>query len=127
MGLGLAIAQQWVRKMGGALQVESVPGSGSRFWFDLTLEISHPTVAAVPPIASAAPPAAAPPTPSSLPREEHIILRELAQFGNMQKIRDYAEYLQQRYPGQESFLQRLSAYAEQFEDEKIINLIEKYL
>lgn len=127
MGLGLAIAQQWVKKMGGALQVDSVPSSGSKFWFDLTLAISHQPVAAVPPVADAAPPAAAVPPPSSLPKEEYIILHELAQFGNMQKIRDYAEYLQQRYPTHGPFLQRLVAYAEQFEDEKIISLIEKYL
>ncbi len=34
-GLGLAISQQLVRGMGGELCVESVFGTGSRFWFEL--------------------------------------------------------------------------------------------
>jgi signal transduction histidine kinase/CheY-like chemotaxis protein len=42
-GLGLAISRQLVQLMGGALQVESTPGKGSRFWFDVPL-----TVVAVP-------------------------------------------------------------------------------
>ncbi|PWT76437.1 MAG: serine/threonine protein kinase, partial [Proteobacteria bacterium] len=36
-GLGLAISRRLTRLMGGELQVASVPGQGSRFWFDLTL------------------------------------------------------------------------------------------
>ena len=36
-GLGLAICRQLVEAMGGALQVKSSPGVGSRFWFVLKL------------------------------------------------------------------------------------------
>ncbi|MCL2815750.1 MAG: ATP-binding protein [Oscillospiraceae bacterium] len=37
-GLGLAITKKLLEMMGGALAVESVPGAGSRFSFDLTLD-----------------------------------------------------------------------------------------
>ncbi len=36
-GLGMSIAKAHVVRMGGELQVESVPGEGTRFWFELRL------------------------------------------------------------------------------------------
>ncbi|NJR17393.1 MAG: response regulator [Calothrix sp. CSU_2_0] len=39
-GLGLAISQQIIEKMGSSIQVESVIGQGSCFWFELDLPLA---------------------------------------------------------------------------------------
>ncbi|BAY41655.1 Cache sensor hybrid histidine kinase (plasmid) [Nostoc sp. NIES-2111] len=39
-GLGLAISQQIIEKMGSSIQVESVLGQGSCFWFELDLPLA---------------------------------------------------------------------------------------
>jgi signal transduction histidine kinase/CheY-like chemotaxis protein/ligand-binding sensor domain-containing protein len=46
-GLGLAISQQLVQAMGGEIGLDSIPGSGSRFQFDLSLP-RRPQAAAIP-------------------------------------------------------------------------------
>ncbi|WP_427913136.1 CHASE domain-containing protein [Ramlibacter sp. MMS24-I3-19] len=40
-GLGLAISQQLVRAMEGEITVESQPGQGSRFWFEIPFQVAQ--------------------------------------------------------------------------------------
>ena len=53
-GLGTSIALEYVKRMGGQLQVESKPGEGTRFLFEL--DLPHPAMAPQAPAAPKAPP-----------------------------------------------------------------------
>jgi PAS domain S-box-containing protein len=70
-GLGLAISRQLVELMGGRLELESEPGRGSSFWFDLRLPKC--TAEAVRPAQTATPPAWLPPAP---PGRYRVLLAE---------------------------------------------------
>lgn len=65
-GLGLAISQRLVEGMGGAIEVDSTPGEGSLFWFDLPLG----AVAIQPPAA------AAPTMPEALGGQQVLLVED---------------------------------------------------
>ncbi len=77
-GLGLAISKRIVELMGGRIGIETAPGGGSVFWFDLVLhEVQSPTRAPEP---------VPPPSPVNLPpmrillAEDNETNRRVAQF-----------------------------------------------
>lgn len=45
-GLGTSIAREYVQRMGGLLQVQSTPGDGTLFWFEVDMRhaVEHPEV-----------------------------------------------------------------------------------
>ena len=45
-GLGLAICHRLIGLMGSSIAVESEPGRGSRFWFDVSLAVGEPSAVA---------------------------------------------------------------------------------
>ncbi|MDY7023747.1 MAG: hypothetical protein SWJ54_20765, partial [Cyanobacteriota bacterium] len=61
------------------------------------------------------------------PLKELEILYELAMFGNMRKIKERATYLEGLDQKYIPFCQKLKILAQEFKDQEIVALVEKYL
>ncbi len=85
-GLGLAITQRIIQAMGGRIGVDSKPGEGSRFWFEIPLEAAPDAAVLDEPVTEARalpPPVAAigvgdidAPAPARAPSGRRILLAE---------------------------------------------------
>jgi PAS domain S-box-containing protein len=105
LGLGLAIAAQWIARMGSRIAVQSTRGFGSHFSFELDLTVSF---AAVPPtrtLLRSSPLALQHPqnpqnpvTFHALPEKDLRALGELIHMGRMGRVRDWAHAMEMRYP-----------------------------
>jgi signal transduction histidine kinase len=102
LGLGLAIAARWIKRMGSTIALETSRGLGSHFSFVLDLAVSFE---AVPPSRELLRKGGF--TPQSvlaivrlnpLPQDDLNTLGELINMGRLGRLRDWAQALERRHP-----------------------------
>jgi two-component system sensor histidine kinase/response regulator len=131
-GLGLSISRQLLGLMGSTIQVESEPGHGSRFSFELSLPVVEAASMAAVATADAigdgdpAPPAAEAPLIAP-PQIEIEILHKLAMAGNMRHIKQRADHLAALDPQYRPFADKLQQLAAACQSKAILRLVEQYL
>ena len=121
-GLGLAISRQLVRLMGSEIQVESQPGVGSVFWFELEAVADAAPLAELVAPASLPPPAAlVPPPPAELAE-----LMKLVRIGNMRAILAHTEHLERLDVRYRPFVEQLGSLARSYQTRALRQLIERH-
>ncbi|WP_322046383.1 PAS domain S-box protein [Paraburkholderia sp. J67] len=134
VGLGLSISQHLVRLMSSEIHVESDPGRGSRFWFDLAVpdpgEGACATRSAIDsatddPVAVDTRRATAPPL--AVPSHEHMeVLHRLALRGQMRDVMRHADSLLESDVRYQAFVLRVRQLAENFESRELLAFIERH-
>lgn len=129
-GLGLAISRKLVGLMGGSINVESQPGAGSVFSFEIEMEAVQSEEAKVNAAAlsdRAATRGAA--LASSLltpPREELDVLHVLALRGNMRDVIQHVSRLIELDERYVPFAEHLLQLAKSYQSKALLSLIEQY-
>lgn len=106
VGLGLHIARNLIEKMGGVLHVESAPGKGSRFYFEVSLDIAdaRPALWRGADSKTRLGSAASRPGAGDMPQAGLRQLATLAQAGELSHIEDWLSTAARTYPQASGFL-----------------------
>ncbi|MBI3284114.1 MAG: HAMP domain-containing protein [Burkholderiales bacterium] len=128
-GLGLSISRKLIELMHSDIRVESRVGTGSRFSFELLLELAPAAGSAAAPERDHIAAAAGTPGDSTTLRvpagEEMQSLHQLALAGNMRDIRHYAARLIALDAGYRPFAEKLQELALAYQSRAIVQLVEQ--
>jgi PAS domain S-box-containing protein len=131
-GLGLTMCQYLLKLMGSALQIESEPGRGSRFWFvlDVPVEWTGAGRCRTLPQSEEETPTRVEPEeeqledqPEPLPLETVHALLALAERGNPKKLLAKLKSLEECKTPHRGIFEQLREYAQRYQIERCLNIL----
>lgn len=133
LGLGLAIAAQWIQRMGGKIEVQSQLGVGSCFSFELVLEAFFEVVSRwgelrtlqPTPRQLSRPPGQAELPP--LPADELAMLGQLISMGRLGRLATWARELAATRPEMRAVAEQLASHAANAEVDALERLYRRWL
>lgn len=126
-GLGLAISKELAEAMGGEVNVVSQLGEGSTFQVTLPLVARWASQTAEPASAPTPRDSVTHHVPPDIPHSDLLNLFQLAQQGEITKLRRTVYNLIDAAPEEAAFLEQLRRHIDQYNEEAILNLLDAAL